>query len=152
MAKTPKPKPVAIYMRVWLSIKRNPVKSATAVLGLLAAYPTGMAGARLLSDQIEPSWVAQRGWVRESIEEKLKPFVVVQADDRRILRDLQIDGANRSLRDEKNSQAQWLVKRKETNDPLTLELIDRQLSLSKDSIDALQDQVKTLNELKAKGR
>lgn len=152
MVKTPKPKPVSIYMRVWLSIKRNPIKSAMAVLGLLGAYPTGMAGAQLLRDQTEPSWVAQRYWVREVLDERIKPLVLVQSDDRKILRDLQIDGANRSLRDEKNNQAQWLVKRKEISDPLTLELIDRQLSLSKDSIDALQDQVKTLNELKAKGR
>jgi len=152
MAKKPTPAPSSIVGKLWAAVRRNPIKSVTAALGILAAYPSGMAGARLIGAQAEPSWYASRAWVRDHVDDKLKPVVMAQGGDRSILRDLQIDTANRSKRDEANNLAKWNLEKEKAKDPLTLDLIDKQLDASKQSIQALDEQIKTLRELKAQGK
>lgn len=147
-----KPKARSVVETMWATLRRNPIKTVTAILGLLAAYPTGMAGARLIGEQAEPGWFANRGWVRDIIDEKIKPLTLAQSDDRKILRDIQIDGNNRSKRDEVNNLAKWTVERDKAKDPLTLELIDKQIKASRESIDALDQQLRTLEHLKSQGR
>lgn len=146
------PKKLSPHIIVWSKIKANPIKSAMLVLGLLGAYPGGVAGAKLIRDQTEPQWYASHDWVREQVDTKLAPIVLAQNDDRKILRDIQIDTANRSKRDEANNLAKWTVERDKAKDRLTIDLIDKQLQASKDAIQALDQQIRTIETLKAQGR
>lgn len=145
-------KKLSFQARMWAMIKRNPVKAILTVLGVLGAYPSGLAGAKLIQAQAEPSWYASHGWVRDYFDENTKPIVAAQAGDRSILRDVQIDLANRSKRDETNNLAKWTVERDKAKDQLTIDLIDKQIQESKDSLDALTKQLNVLQNLRAKGQ
>ncbi len=103
-------------------------------------------------DYAEPGWYASHGWVRDLFDAKIRPVTVSQNDDRKILRDIQIDTANRAKRDEVNNLAKYTIERDKVKDNFTLDLIDKQIDASKDSLRALDDQLKTLKELKGKGQ
>ena len=90
-----KPVKASLIKRTVALVKRNPIKSATAILAFLAVVPGGIGGAAYSWSAIEPAWVAQRYWVRDNTHGPLLKRIIgiqlVQNDDRarRLLRDVQ---------------------------------------------------------------
>jgi len=66
--------------RLWALIKRNPIKSATAVLALLAAVPGGIKGLDYINTTSDPWKIALHGWTRELLETNTAPYIKVQTD------------------------------------------------------------------------
>ncbi len=69
-----KPIKLSLSRRAINLVKRNPLKSATAVLAFFAVVPGGLAGATYIRSTSEPLLIAQRYWVRE----QLAPLLMVQ--------------------------------------------------------------------------
>lgn len=71
-------KPVSLsrVQRTIALVKRNPRKSITFAMAVLAGIPGSVAGANYIGSATEPGWIAQRYWVRN----ELQPLKLAQAD------------------------------------------------------------------------
>ena len=86
-------------------IKRNPIKSATAVFALLAAIPGGVAGAQYLNTVSDPWKIALHGWVRELNNSLNSPIIKVQADHDYAINYLILKDQRQALKDAKDELA-----------------------------------------------
>ena len=99
MARRPTPPaPLTWKARMIASIKRNPIKWGTAVLGFLAVIPGGIAGANYLGGVSEPWWLLTHGGYREY----QAPFIKVQTDHDTYLNYLKLRDARQALKDAKD--------------------------------------------------
>ncbi len=60
-----RPRKLTLIERTVAMIKRNPVKTATALFLFFGAIPGGIAGASYVGAAAEPWWFASHDWVRE---------------------------------------------------------------------------------------
>lgn len=78
MPKAKRPPNVTLFRRAWTWVygvaKRNPLSTVAGLLGIFGGIPAAVAGVVYLQTAIEPSWPAQRYWVRGHTEEKIGPI------------------------------------------------------------------------------
>lgn len=77
MPKKPKAKET---MWDWLVgvAKRNPVATAASIVAIFAGIPGAVAGYNYAYDHAEPAFLAQRYWVRDHTEDRLRPVTLAQ--------------------------------------------------------------------------
>lgn len=92
----------------WALIKRNPITSIAAIVGIFAGIPGAVAGYNYGLDLIEPAAPALHHWVRAHVAEVTSPIVTVQKEQavaidrfllyrsKQDLKDLQSDPALKS--------------------------------------------------------
>lgn len=131
----------SLLVRTVALVKRNPWRTITTAVAVLGGLPAAYAGAVFL----EPVAPAHRAYVRDQVHEAQNATLPV-------LRDLQVDIANRAKRDEVDKKTKWTIERAKTKDPATLDMIDRQLRDSEATINALDEQLTTVKQLRAKGQ
>lgn len=100
MAKTPVK--ISIIRRAVALIKRNPIRSATAVLGFLAVVPGGIGGLIYLDIHAEPYYLTQHYRTREFIDEKTAPILKVQSESKNELDYLILKDLRAALKDAKS--------------------------------------------------
>ena len=86
-------------------VKRNPIKSATAVFALLAAIPGGVAGAQYLNTVSDPWKIAFHGWTRELAQAVTAPLIKAQADHDYAINYLILKDQRQALKDAKDELA-----------------------------------------------
>lgn len=96
-------------------------------------------------DVVESNWVATRGYVRTHV-------LLAQAPQTLITRDLQIDINEGKRSNAANDLAKWKLERSKTKDPITIELIDKQITEREGEVERLNEQRRVLNRLKAQGQ
>jgi predicted negative regulator of RcsB-dependent stress response len=137
------------WARAVAAIKRNPVKSATAVLVLLGALVPAWKGIEWLDTETDPWQPARHVFVYEQVGAVSKKAAVLGEQNQNILRDLQVDTANGKLDATTNELKRWQVElAKPGNDQRTVDLITQRISALQATKDKLDAQLKTLTAIK----
>ena len=124
---------------------RSKWKGFAAVVASVVAVFAGVGTISSNWDSVESGIPAHRGYVREHVR-------VAQAPQQMIYRDIQLEINDGKRTNAASDLAKWKLEKLKTKDPVTLELIDKQIGEKEREIDGLVDQRKTLNKLKSEGK
>lgn len=141
--------PPSLPARVVALIKRNPVKSVTAILVILGGIVPAVKGLQYIDSATDEWQLARHAFVYEKVGSVDKKAESIGTQNQTILRDLQIDTANGKRTATINDIKKWQLELEKPGiDSSLKEFIQQQivaLTATKDKLDA---QLKTLNAIK----
>jgi hypothetical protein len=141
--------PPSYWWRFVALIRRNPVKSLTAVLVVLGGIVPAVKGIQYLDDATDEWQLARHSFVYDKVGSVDKKAEAIGTQNQNILRDLQIDTASGKRAATVNELKRWQVElEKPGHDQRTTDLITQQIDALQTTRDRLDAQLKTLNTIK----
>lgn len=131
---------------------RGRIKTIAWSAGILATIAGSITAVSAAWPIVEPVLVAHRGYVRDQARDLNQQWKVAQQTQTSILRDLQIEATEGKKSSANNALANWKLEKLKTRDPVTTTLIEQQISEKEAEVEKLNQQLRTLNRLKAQGQ
>lgn len=127
-------------------------KTLVWIAGVVTALTGAVIGIAKSWEYIEPGIPALRYYVRDQINGSTNSFKIAQQSQTSIFRDLQIENNEGKKAAAANALANWKLEKLKTNDSVTQNLIENQIREKEAEIEKLNSQLRTLDNLKAKGQ
>ena len=140
-------RPVSMYQR-WGKLPPH-VRRAAVWAGAITTITGAIVGMSRALPVVEPYWPAHRMYVRDRVDFARDEFKATENSNTLILRDLQIEQAEGKRDAVKNDLAKWAVELNKTQDPQTRQLIEKTINEQNATYERLQEQLRSLNKLRA---
>jgi len=121
----------------WITIAKY-AAATSAVLGLIVAIPT--ASAIILAPV--------NNWIDGRVDIKFSPLRVEFTGTTSVVRDLQMEAAEGKLSANRDAYVKWEVELRKTKDPVSRELIMKQMQNLEATRGGLEQQLKTLRDIR----
>jgi hypothetical protein len=121
--------------------------SAVALAGSIGVLAAGW-------EKVDPAVPVWRGYLREYTSSELRPLKVSDQETKGILRDLQIEQAEKGIGEAKNAAANWQLQQTlpQNKAPEQRQLIQKQMIELDNTKDRLDQQLRVLRDLKSQGK